>query len=145
MRACLCVGGVIDGLFFEDACAIGPMHKLVQSHMLRMHVLLQTYKGLYMSGVCLCDSHSCDQSTDKFPSLLQCQRCATPHSRQSFALLLTAPELTRLHPIMHQDQDIRKPFLDPSPLDFPMFFTYGTDNDHVHSWSEKVSVSPITP
>ena len=40
-----------------------------------------------------------------------------------------------------KDDNTRKLFSDPSPLDFPMFFTYGTDNDDVITWTQEVRMS----
>ena len=45
------------------------------------------------------------------------------------------------HPILTQDNAFGKTFLDPTPVEFPMFFTYGTDKDGVAEPCKQVRAS----
>ena len=47
------------------------------------------------------------------------------------------------HLILTQDNAFGKTFLDRSPVDFPMFFTYGTDKDRVAEACKEVRASEM--
>ena len=48
------------------------------------------------------------------------------------------------HSIPTQDNSVRRPFLDPSPVDFPIFFTYGTDKDPLLKQCVEASASEMS-